>query len=54
MGQTIYFFLSQTHPTQYVSHPGETKHKTVLLKKEVNAFSNREYLNVYFKKKLFK
>ena len=37
------------------SHPGEIKHKTLLPKNEVNAFSNRRYFYGHFeKKKVFK
>ena len=36
----------------YVSHPGEIKHKTLLLKNELNAFSNRGYFYSHFEKKI--
>ena len=33
------------------SHPGEIKHKTLLPKNEVNAFSNRRYFYGHFENK---
>jgi len=36
-----------------VSHLGETEHKTVLLKNEVNALSNKGYFYSHFEKKEF-